>query len=467
MRLMLVVSGTSYVAEMTATLLQAQDESDLDSESAAPFSNPLATSFWQDATNQIIAIGAAEGIDVSHCATVSARIVDFLSYLESRKISRRQLTPIRWYRPFDFNTYHGNYTAESWRSCFPDMTLEQPGSVVLVPVDAVYHLKADGHDFILATPTQQVFWGSGIEDINPLMLCGSSESAVTGLLRDYYQSAHRRSSRINFWGAGMVGHEPQPVHEEELILDEILKRELLQYVDRFWRHQEFARSKGLPVRRGLLLAGHPGTGKTQFIRHIITRFQDARVQVMTPASDQSSVNIFPAMLAQAQSRKEPLIVIIEDLDRLFDQRGLTPQFFLNVLDGLLSVDAMILWVATTNDPAALKLNVLNRPGRFDRVVVFPQPGKPERAAMMNLFCQRDLSIDLLAEAVALSNGLSGAHIREACVSAQLAELDGVHEFSVLLIGEIKRIKVQHDATRRYDFELGEMKDRAGFNKASA
>jgi hypothetical protein len=337
-----------------------------------------------------------------------------------------------------------------------------PSHVSLAPTDALYELHANNVRLVLATPSQQVFWGSGTEDLNPLIIGGEDEAALLQLVRDYYTWDSARRPRTVYWGGKMIGAEPQPVKEHEVVLPSDIKTELLEYLDRFWDNRETAGQLGLPLHRGLLLAGHAGTGKSQFIKHLFTRFPDAMRHILNPTTRESAAVAFSALLTRIDDDGKPCIVVIEDIESLFSEQGLTPQFFLNALDGHAVISATVLWVATTNDPSALNLNLLDRPGRFDRIVVFQQPGPAERAEMVELFSKRPLSGHIRESAIAASHGLMGAHIREACVSALLAELEGLVAFDTLLLQELHRIRKQHEAACRYDLELDSRRSKPGF-----
>src|SRR5205823_13754949 len=116
---------------------------------------------------------------------------------------------------------------------------------------------------------------------------------------------------------------------------------------------------------------------------------------------------------------KPAVVVLEDIDRLTDSGVVTKEFLLNALDGMLSVGGWVLWVATSNDPRGLEQNILDRPGRFDRVVVFPLPGPDERHQLIRLHSPLAIDESSLEGAARMAEGLSGAHLREACHAAAL------------------------------------------------
>lgn len=159
-----------------------------------------------------------------------------------------------------------------------------------------------------------------------------------------------------------------------------LRPELTALVDelKFWhRSQQWYQQHGIPWRRGCLLHGKPGTGKTSFTR-AIAEMLDVPVHVfdLSSMSNQDLRRAWREMLTSS-----PCIALLEDLDAVFEGRenvskggamsggGLTFDCLLNCIDGIERVDGMLLVVSTNNldklDPA-----LVERPGRIDSVVEF-------------------------------------------------------------------------------------------------
>jgi len=122
------------------------------------------------------------------------------------------------------------------------------------------------------------------------------------------------------------------------------------------------------------------------------------------------------------SRHAPALVVMEDIDRAFPRNQATQprsrislQQLLNSLDGLTTDDGIVV-AATANDPTALDPAILRRPGRFDRVVAFPNPNAELRAQFFRKL-NPSLSEGDLECAAAESGNFSFALLREAYILA--------------------------------------------------
>ena len=205
---------------------------------------------------------------------------------------------------------------------------------------------------------------------------------------------------------------------EDMTLEPQVTELLRDDVDFFLKGRKWFERTRLPYRRGYLMHGLPGNGKSSAIRCLMSEhgLSCFTLRLFDKDTDDSALS---SVFANA-IRKGPAIVLLEDIDRAFP-RGSSPKcgislpHLLNVLDGLASGEGIIV-CGTANEPTNLDPAILHRPGRFDRVIHFAPPSALMRAAY---FKQRvpempDITYERLATA---TDGASYAQLREAYIIA--------------------------------------------------
>lgn len=205
---------------------------------------------------------------------------------------------------------------------------------------------------------------------------------------------------------------------EDLILDDTIVTLLKEDFESFWSKREFFCQRHLPFRRGYLLHGSSGAGKSSAIRAMMC---SQNLSAFTLRLFDRSTSDFDLDAVFEDALKErPSIVLLEDLDRAFPRSGeprtqLSLQHLLNCLDGVATGEGLVV-IATGNDPAVLDPAILRRPGRFDRVVHFPNPTAELRA---RYFTKMEPALDpaSIEQAIAESASYSFAQLRESFILA--------------------------------------------------
>ena len=146
---------------------------------------------------------------------------------------------------------------------------------------------------------------------------------------------------------------------DDLFLPNDTKLELKNLVENFLASQDFYLKNKIPWKRGLLLFGQAGNGKTSIIRTIISLYNFKPVTVVAGANDDAVREAFS--YAEEQS---PSLLYFEDLDSLLE-KTLDTSTFLNLMDGISAKNGLFV-VATANNIKKLKDNITRRPSRFDR-----------------------------------------------------------------------------------------------------
>jgi SpoVK/Ycf46/Vps4 family AAA+-type ATPase len=167
---------------------------------------------------------------------------------------------------------------------------------------------------------------------------------------------------------------------------------------------------GVARRRGIILHGAPGTGKTSLVNSLIPSFLDAGAIVLVDCNaDMLEHVIIPGIRRHDPDR--PIVCIWDEFDR---NANYSHAELLRLLDGTGACD-LLLCIGCTNNLHAIPENLRARPSRFGLVLEMPAP-TPElrRAFLMGKF-GAFLSADEIANVISLTEGMSIDHVKEAAI----------------------------------------------------
>ncbi|MBO0788574.1 MAG: ATP-binding protein [Actinobacteria bacterium] len=170
---------------------------------------------------------------------------------------------------------------------------------------------------------------------------------------------------------------------------------------------------GQHLKRGLLLHGPPGTGKTHTVRYLTGRLARLTIILLTGGSIR-----FIDQAAALARRLQPSMVVLEDVDLVAADRdygtpGGNPLLFslLDAMDGI-GADADVTFVLTTNRADILETALADRPGRVDLAVEIPRPDASCRERLLRLYA-RNLTVDAdLGQVVAGTTGVTASFLKE-------------------------------------------------------
>ncbi|KAG0166293.1 hypothetical protein DFQ28_007716 [Apophysomyces sp. BC1034] len=171
-------------------------------------------------------------------------------------------------------------------------------------------------------------------------------------------------------------------------LKEGVKEKILQDMETFCKRKKWYKSRGIPYRRGYLLHGPPGTGKTSLIQALASkmRMNVAIVSLLEVKSDSD----FSDMLSDVPSKS---ILVIEDIDHYMSSVSgkqtsrVTMSGMLNALDGIQGQEGSMVFMTGNQID---KLNpALLRPGRMDVKVLLTYADRGQTEDMFWRFFGHD------------------------------------------------------------------------------
>ena len=208
---------------------------------------------------------------------------------------------------------------------------------------------------------------------------------------------------------------------DNLVLPAALKREIKDDFANFFASREVYDKYKIPWKRGVLLIGPPGNGKTHTVKALINQTKQPCLYVKSFKSCWGTDHDRIREVFSRARKTTPSIIVLEDLDSLIDEENRA--FFLNELDGFASNTGVVV-LATTNHPEKLDPAILDRPSRFDRKYYFNLPAAAERSAYVvswNESLQQELRLSEQAvrKIVKATEDFSFAYLKELFLSSMM------------------------------------------------
>ena len=223
------------------------------------------------------------------------------------------------------------------------------------------------------------------------------------------------------------------VKREDLIYSERVKNAILTNLIAPLENRETLKRFGIPFKRGVLLAGVYGTGKTMATNLAARVAQDNGI---TFVHIERAADFADGLLFARQYQAS--VLSCEDIDRVTSgERDASLDAILNVVDGIDSKNTDVMVVVTTNNVHAIHQGML-RPGRLDAIVEVEPPDARAVEALIRLYGRGLVDSDAnLTRVGGLLQGQIPAVVREVVERAKLAaiRLGSLNEKGDLLLTE--------------------------------
>ena len=222
--------------------------------------------------------------------------------------------------------------------------------------------------------------------------------------------------------------------------------------------KELYKKMNILYKRGVIIHGEPGNGKTAMIREIIRQLSNVTTIIINPNTPR--VTFVLSELINALKEK-PTIIVIEDIDSVILNNNRSE--FLNILDGI-NMKSGIYFIGTSNYPERIDPAFVNRSGRFDRMYKIPNPNENIRRAFFRSCKIGDIltgykihkdnsdntELNIVDLFVKYSDDLSMANLKELMISTQYMLISdntkSIEEALETNYNTLKNVKSEHDSS---------------------
>lgn len=230
---------------------------------------------------------------------------------------------------------------------------------------------------------------------------------VKVLVPGFYEIGESMSAGLFFKKVALNTEEL--IHFPETNIDEVVEE-----IETFWDRESKFREAGLAFKRGILMYGPPGSGKTSAVKMILNNIVK-RGGVVIKFENPNTFSAGMKTMREIQA-DTPVVCLMEDLDSILEWNS--ESRVINVIDGMEGFDKIV-FLATTNYPEKLGSRIMNRPSRFDKRIFIGMPNAESRRIYLKAKLEGKDAPGGIDKWVEDSDGFSIAHLKEMVVAVTI------------------------------------------------
>ena len=222
-----------------------------------------------------------------------------------------------------------------------------------------------------------------------------------------------KMSGVRVGDDNLPGFLPVEVTNDEPLEVDTSVQEIAKEIETFFNRRDVFKKMGFAHKRGYLLHGPPGCGKSCTLRLLEKAFVELYDGIVLFWDNGSAVSYYVEHIREHEPVR-PIMLVCEDIDSFVQE---FEESILEFLDGQRGLDNFVL-VATTNNLEQIPSRIKDRPSRIDRLVTIGKPSEETRFKYLAGVGVSDAAAKDLAKR---TEGLSIAQLKEIVVAVVCLE----------------------------------------------
>lgn len=191
---------------------------------------------------------------------------------------------------------------------------------------------------------------------------------------------------------------------------------ILDQIQTFWDKTDEYKKYGFLQKRGIMLYGPPGCGKSSITGLLLKQLFERNGVCFLGTTDGFSFLSSTIAEFRKVEPNRPIMTLVEDIETAFESSNgsntaQSEKAALALYDGEQQFNNVV-HVATTNKPELIADRFIRRPGRFDLIIGVHAPTRETREAYLKVICNGHLTPKQTTDILDKTEGLSLAYLRE-------------------------------------------------------